>query len=228
MTLHASLRAIFLTTMTRKSTMSQGKNITLVPSYLAARAKGGSALRQMQLRQVGAGLVIKRHVTTARLSDERHLWPEFQRLIEKRRPSVVMGEQSSNATDWLHVVRRDLEALDYAVGVEAASAGADVLGDRFWFVATTNFVEFRGEPQAGQQSQHQLNQVPRTPHSWRSDEWRRGKDGKLRLVDPGIRWMAHGVSARMGKISCFGNAIDPRPAVQVIKAFIDVCLDCMP
>ena len=70
--------------------------------------------------------------------DERHLWPFWRYLIAQCRPPVVFGEQVASAVDWLRLVRSDLEALDYAVGampVEAASAGADHLRDRFWFVA---------------------------------------------------------------------------------------------
>jgi DNA (cytosine-5)-methyltransferase 1 len=71
-------------------------------------------------------------------ADDRHLWPYWRYLIAVRRPSVVLGEQVSSASEWLGLVRGDLEALGYAVGampVEAASAGADHLRDRYWFVA---------------------------------------------------------------------------------------------
>lgn len=70
--------------------------------------------------------------------DARHLWPEFGRLIEKRLPPTVFGEQVAGAAEWLAGVRGDLDAMGYAVGaipVEAASAGADHFRDRFWFVA---------------------------------------------------------------------------------------------
>jgi DNA (cytosine-5)-methyltransferase 1 len=71
-------------------------------------------------------------------ADERHLWPVWRELIRERRPATVLGEQVAGAAPWLRLVRSDLEALGYAVGampVEAASAGADHLRDRFWFVA---------------------------------------------------------------------------------------------
>lgn len=71
-------------------------------------------------------------------ADKRHLWPSWFYLIEKCRPAVVLGEQVASATAWLGLVRSDLEALDYAVGtmpIQAASAGADHLRDRYWFVA---------------------------------------------------------------------------------------------
>lgn len=72
--------------------------------------------------------------------DERHLWPVWSELISVRRPAKVFGEQVAAASAWLGVVRGDLEAMDYAVGAipcEAASAGADHLRDRFWFVANS-------------------------------------------------------------------------------------------
>lgn len=71
-------------------------------------------------------------------ADDRHLWPHFRELIRLGRPATVFGEQVASASDWLRLVRSDLEALGYAVGavpIEAASAGADHLRDRFWFVA---------------------------------------------------------------------------------------------
>lgn len=70
--------------------------------------------------------------------DPRHLWPYWRYLIAQCRPAICFGEQVAAASDWLRLVRSDLEALEYAVGampVEAASAGADHLRDRFWFVA---------------------------------------------------------------------------------------------
>ena len=61
-------------------------------------------------------------------ADERHLWPEFFRLIAECRPPVVFGEQvaSKDGLQWLDGVRADLEGKDYAFGAAdlcAASAG---------------------------------------------------------------------------------------------------------
>ncbi|WP_244314969.1 DNA cytosine methyltransferase, partial [Paraburkholderia unamae] len=61
-------------------------------------------------------------------NDPRHLWPSWYWLIKERRPAILFGEQVAAATDWLGLVRHNLEALEYAVGaipIEAASAGAD-------------------------------------------------------------------------------------------------------
>src|SRR3990167_4383778 len=71
--------------------------------------------------------------------DERHLWPEFQRLIAECRPDVVFGEQvdSDDGLEWLDGVQADLEALDYASGavtLPAASVGAPHRRRRLYWV----------------------------------------------------------------------------------------------
>jgi DNA (cytosine-5)-methyltransferase 1 len=46
--------------------------------------------------------------------------------------------------------------------------------------------------------------------SWDGANWIIGHDGKARRVEPGIRLLAHGVPARVGKLRAFGNAIVPQ------------------
>jgi DNA (cytosine-5)-methyltransferase 1 len=72
-------------------------------------------------------------------SDERHLWPEFRRLIEECGPPVVFGEQvaSKDGRVWLAGVRSDLEALGYGVGAAdlcAAGIGAPHIRQRLYWV----------------------------------------------------------------------------------------------
>jgi DNA (cytosine-5)-methyltransferase 1 len=74
------------------------------------------------------------------VEDERHLWPEFYRLIRECAPPIVFGEQvaSSDGRKWLAGVRADLEALGYGVGASdlcAASAGAPHIRQRLFWVA---------------------------------------------------------------------------------------------
>jgi DNA (cytosine-5)-methyltransferase 1 len=143
--------------------------------------------------------------------DPRHLWPVW----------FVFGEQSAQAVDWLRLVRSDLEGLEYALGampIEAASAGADVLGDRFWFVATSDIAELCRQPPAGQQPKPQQDTRSRPSNAWRTESWRCGADGKKRRVNTDIDWLAHGVSRRMAKLRGLGNAIDWRPASAFIGA----------
>ncbi|RXT22311.1 MULTISPECIES: DNA cytosine methyltransferase [unclassified Bosea (in: a-proteobacteria)] len=224
--------------------------------------------------------------------DTRHLWPEFGRLIEKRLPPTVFGEQVAGAAEWLASVRSDLDAMGYAVGaipMEAASAGADHFRDRFWFVADYDLQcpskeraergrEFSG-PGCDQEDRPRPLQdgrvvggparLPRSeprqegfagepddadrePRSvehpaslgwgegWTEHEFRsRGftaavasvgggqyvecPDGRWRrLPPPRVRWLGTRIPARVAKLRALGNAIDPRPAAQVIGAFLDI------
>lgn len=74
--------------------------------------------------------------------DDRHLWPDFFRLIRARRPARVMGEQVAAAVgkDWLDGVLDDLESIGYACRaavVPACAVNAPHRRDRLWFVADT-------------------------------------------------------------------------------------------
>lgn len=229
-------------------------------------------------------------------NDPRHLWPQFKRLIEKRLPPVVFGEQVASASAWLSLVRSDLDQMGYAVGaipMEAASAAADHRRDRYWFVADHDF-ECSGkerEERSGQlggtsgDQEHHVGAVSNSydakrradsaagnlvdrqearrnqgasdvaersaialehaarfgwGEGWTEHEFRsRGfaaavasiggwqfvecPDGKWRrLPPPGIRWLGTGIPSRVAKLRAFGNAIDPRPAAEFIKAYLDV------
>ena len=77
-------------------------------------------------------------------ADDRHLWPEFHRLIGECRPAVVFGEQvASKAADaWFDLVQADVEALGYAFGCvpfPSASVGAPHIRDRAYWVADANY-----------------------------------------------------------------------------------------
>jgi DNA (cytosine-5)-methyltransferase 1 len=76
-------------------------------------------------------------------ADERHLWPEFARLIAECGPPVVYGEQvaSKDGREWLAGVRADLEALGYEVGAAdlcAAGAGSPHIRQRLYWLADAN------------------------------------------------------------------------------------------
>jgi len=74
------------------------------------------------------------------VEDERHLWPEFFRLIRECRPERVVGEQVANAIGkgWLDGISADLESEDYACGavvLGAHSVGAPHLRQRLYWLA---------------------------------------------------------------------------------------------
>lgn len=72
--------------------------------------------------------------------DERHLWPEFHRLISECRPATIFGEQtaSGDGREWLDGISLDLEELGYAIGSAdlcAASVTAPQARQRLWWMA---------------------------------------------------------------------------------------------
>ncbi len=73
-------------------------------------------------------------------SDERHLWPDFFRLVRECRPVAIFGEQvaSGDGYAWLDAVHSDLEGEGYACGavdLPACGVGAPHIRNRLWFVA---------------------------------------------------------------------------------------------
>ena len=93
-------------------------------------------------------------------ADERHLWPEWFRLIRECRPDTIFGEQVQSAIGhgWLDLVSNDLEGEGYACGpivLPACSLGAPHIRQRLWFVAHSvhsGRAERRAEPRHGSPS----------------------------------------------------------------------------
>lgn len=70
--------------------------------------------------------------------DDRHLWPEWYRLIRESTPSELFGEQVDDAIafGWLDQVSLDMESVSYAIAsavLPAASTKAKHLRERLWF-----------------------------------------------------------------------------------------------
>jgi DNA (cytosine-5)-methyltransferase 1 len=72
--------------------------------------------------------------------DERHLWPEFFRLIRECRPRIVFGEQVASPLGlaWFDLVQSDLEGEAYAsaaLDLCAAGFGAPHIRQRLYWMA---------------------------------------------------------------------------------------------
>ena len=83
-------------------------------------------------------------------ADDRHLWPEWYRLIKESKPTIIFGEQVDRAIafGWLDDVFQGLEAEGYACGSAVLSASACERGhsrERIFFVGDA---EYNGQPAA--------------------------------------------------------------------------------
>lgn len=225
--------------------------------------------------------------------DDRHLWPEFFRLIGECRPGFVMGEQvaSRDGLAWLDLVHTDLEGAGYAIWAAdlcAAGVGAPHIRQRLWWVGVADAEEQSsgrpgdsrsksearcGRPIAGGRGAfslladsfgsrlegrdarplgHKREAAERSGatsglgdanrdgsqswdgapspaghgHSavatgvgpWSDVDWLPCRDGKARPTRPGLFPLAHGVSARVGKLRAAGNAIVPQVGAAFIRA----------
>lgn len=81
-------------------------------------------------------------------ADDRHLWPEFRRLVAELRPTWVIGENvAGHISMGLDDVLADLEAEGYAARtfvIPACAVGASHRRDRVWTVAHTELRD--GQP----------------------------------------------------------------------------------
>lgn len=80
--------------------------------------------------------------------DDRHLWPEFMRLVDELRPAWVIGENvAGHISMGLDDVLADLEAEGYACRtfvIPACAIGASHRRDRVWTVAHAAHMQRNG------------------------------------------------------------------------------------
>lgn len=150
--------------------------------------------------------------------DERHLWPEWFRLIRECRPPVVFGEQVSGKAglNWLDEVFADLEACGYAVGaadLPAAGVGIDQKRQRLYWVGSDSNPKCCGR--------ERFKPAKKTV-GWSRQEFERLVQEAIRLsVSAGnFGALSDGLPNRVGLLRGAGNAIVPQVAAQFIKAFL--------
>jgi DNA (cytosine-5)-methyltransferase 1 len=165
-------------------------------------------------------------------SDERHLWPDWYRLIRERKPPTVFGEQVEKAIayGWLDDVFNDLEKETYACASNVLPSyvvGGRDRRNRIWFVAHSGCVV---GTQSIQSSKHVEFDGRKIKKVWRENrvipkvasirreilEKRLDKSKTYKLVD--------GIQFWPSQLRAHGNAINP----YVAQAFIEAFMECRP
>ncbi|ANS03896.1 site-specific DNA methylase [uncultured Mediterranean phage uvDeep-CGR2-AD3-C191] len=121
-------------------------------------------------------------------TDERHLWPEFFRLIKECRPATVFGEQVASplGRSWLAGVRLQMEALGFGVGAAdlcAAGIGAPHIRQRLWWVADADNRGPKRNPRTvGGEKEKSESEKPKSGR-FTQTAWNRGQDVRLADAD---------------------------------------------
>ena len=154
------------------------------------------------------------------IADERHMWPELFRLIAKRRPNVVFGEQVSQGGGlaWLDCVRADLETIDYPIGaldLSAAGIGSPHARQRLYWVSHAPSREARYSNPGWRSSEFGEQQPEDAAQAGRST--RNGSRG-IRLSEPPVCGVVNGFPGIVEQNSAYGNAIQCDLAAEFIRA----------
>ena len=154
--------------------------------------------------------------------DDRYLWPEMLRVIQEIKPKWVVGENVSGLIRGaLEDILSDLEKTGYearAYSCEARNVGGMFRGERIAVVATSN----------------NRSTAMRWDREFSSDgkikgcrDNNRGGEKKLNLWE---RWkiksrpygVADGISNRVDRIKCLGNAVVPQQFYPIFKAIAEM------
>ena len=169
--------------------------------------------------------------------DDRHLWPEYRRLVEELRPDWVIGENvAGHISMGLDDVLSDLEALGYACRafvVPACAVGAPHRRDRVWIVGHADRGGKPTGPEHGKASvlpsfagnasnadrHNAQRQQPRCIDAQERPVAREGSPGphdagriRFVLTEPPVRGADDGVPAGLdaARLKALGNAVVPQ------------------
>lgn len=181
--------------------------------------------------------------------DDRHLWPEMLRVIRELAPAWVLAENvygllSIESGLVFESVLADLEGLGYttqAVVIPAAGVGAPHLRYRVFVVGHTaehGCRSRRAEPAGQSRESGTIDASADVANSKCKglEGWHRGDRGASELftwqsrwanegdwlVKSGIRRVSHGISHRVDRLRCLGNAVVPQQVYPILQAIREI------
>ncbi len=151
-------------------------------------------------------------------TDDRHLWPEMFRIIKDVKPRWVIAENvTGHISMGIDEVLFDLEAINYewqTIIIPACAVYAGHRRDRLWIVANPHKKRCKGS------AKKQVEQKPFKPREFvRSfTQWPR------RSSLPASRFCraSDGVSGRVDRLECLGNAVVPQTPELIGRAIMQI------
>jgi len=146
--------------------------------------------------------------------DDRHLWPEYLRIIDELRPDWAVPENVPGIrTTILDDVLFDLESIGYTtvtLDIPACAMDAPHVRHRIFVVAyaSSNGRKTRGKLFNGEALQLSVGNSQKTVQR----RW---------SIEPGIKRVAHGVPNRVDRLKSLGNAVVPQVAEFIGRAIME-------
>jgi len=151
--------------------------------------------------------------------DDRHLWPEFSRLVAELRPTWVIGENvAGHISMGLDDVLSDLEGQGYACRsfvIPACAVAAPHRRDRVWIVAHS---ECFGQSRQGKHvhpchcaadCQREASHVVNVSQP---GEW---------CAEPNVGRVVNGIPRRVDRLKALGNAVVPQVVQMIGHAILE-------
>ena len=173
--------------------------------------------------------------------DDRYLWPEMLRVISEIRPTWVVGENVAGLVSLaLDTVLSDLEGIGYACQtliIPACAVDAPHRRDRCAIVGYDTHSLHGPQTVEAILSWENANtgrvcQTMADANSIRLEEpWLQGCPEKSAVpvanhgwwpVEPDVGRVAHGISHRVDRLRCLGNAVVPQQFYPVFRAIADI------
>lgn len=174
-------------------------------------------------------------------ADDRHLWPEYFRLVQELRPAWVFGENVPGLINMgLDATLADLESEGYSTRtyvIPACAINAPHRRDRVWIVAHTNQQHRRGESQQPYNKSGETiwnesggggKNVAYTNSAGREEQrggianetkYKTSKCGSWWEIEPDVGRVANGIPSRVDRLRALGNAVVPQ-IPEIIGNFI--------
>lgn len=162
-------------------------------------------------------------------NDERHLWPEFVRIVRELRPKYVVGENVNGLLSTIHEsVCADLEAEGYEVRTYCIPASAVGAHHERYRVCILGISKSESGFQTDQETdsagaERQARSLPVC------QPWNYLPGTYWAVHQPPVCGMDDGIPDRMGgyrgykeRMQCYGNAVSPQQFYPVFKAIAEV------